>query len=56
MMNHQRRARTADPAPEAVARQHALSQSAEESLGTIAPIVTRAAAAERLQLDQPPPA
>jgi len=31
VMNHQRRARTADPAPEAVPLQHALSQSAEKS-------------------------
>jgi len=51
MMDHQRRTLATATAAKAVALQHALAQSAEKAQRMMAPVITRAAAAEGFQRD-----
>jgi hypothetical protein len=51
MMDHQRRRLATTTAAKAVALQHALAQSAKKAQRMMAPVITRAAAAEGFQRD-----
>ena len=51
MMDHQRRALATATAAEAIPLQYTLAQSTEEPKRMMAPVITRAAAAESFQRD-----